>query len=186
MVVSSRNAIGPRACNFCVLIPISAPNPNSPPSVNRVDALTSTAAESTAAVKCRAAAWSWFTGWFNFLGQVAVTAGVDYGAAFFTNAFLALQFGFEATPVHTVEIFAVILLLHGLLNTLGVKLVARLNDISVWWHLIGVTVIVGALAVLPSEHASASFVFTEFVNNTGFTSNFYVAMLGLLLARITR
>ncbi|MEV6208011.1 amino acid permease [Kitasatospora sp. NPDC051914] len=135
--------------------------------------------------RSRAAAWSWFTGWFNFLGQVAVTAGVDYGAAFFTNAFLALQFGFEATPVHTVEIFAVILLLHGLLNTLGVKLVARLNDISVWWHLIGVTVIVGALAVLPSKHASASFVFTEFVNKTGFTSNFYVAMLGLLLAQYT-
>jgi amino acid transporter len=23
------------------------------------------------------AAWSWFTGWFNFLGQVAITAGID-------------------------------------------------------------------------------------------------------------
>jgi amino acid transporter len=32
------------------------------------------------------AAWSWFTGWFNFLGQVAVTAGIDFGAAFFLNA----------------------------------------------------------------------------------------------------
>lgn len=135
--------------------------------------------------RSRGAAWSWFTGWFNFLGQVAVTAGVDYGAAFFTNAFLALQFDFAATPAHTVEIFAVILLLHGLLNTLGVKLVARLNDVSVWWHLVGVTVIVGALAILPSKHASASFVFTEFVNNTGFHSQFYVAMLGLLLAQYT-
>ncbi len=36
------------------------------------------------------AAWSWFTGWFNFLGQVAVTAGIDFGAAFFINAFLDL------------------------------------------------------------------------------------------------
>ncbi|PBC70992.1 amino acid/polyamine/organocation transporter (APC superfamily) [Streptomyces sp. TLI_235] len=135
--------------------------------------------------RSRGAAWSWFTGWFNFLGQVAVTAGVDYGAAFFTNAFLALQFDFAATPAHTVEIFAVILLLHGLLNTRGVKLVARLNDVSVWWHLVGVTVIVGALALLPAKHASASFVFTEFVNNTGFHSQFYVAMLGLLLAQYT-
>src|SRR3954470_4216650 len=40
-------------------MPISAPKPNSPPSVNRVEALTSTAAESTAAVKRRAGAWSW-------------------------------------------------------------------------------------------------------------------------------
>ena len=44
-VVSSRRPIGPRACNFCVEIPISAPKPNSPPSVNRVDALTITATD---------------------------------------------------------------------------------------------------------------------------------------------
>ncbi|MEV0537768.1 amino acid permease [Kitasatospora sp. NPDC050463] len=128
---------------------------------------------------------SWFTGWFNFMGQVAVTAGVDYGAAFFTNAFLDLQFGFAATTGHTVEIFAVILLLHGLLNTRGVKLVALFNTVSVWWHLVGVAVIVGALALLPSHHAPASFVFTEFVNNTGFRNGFYVGMLGLLLAQYT-
>src|SRR6266566_2870064 len=27
------------------------------------------------------AAWSWFTGWFNLLGQVAVTAGIDFAGA---------------------------------------------------------------------------------------------------------
>src|ERR1700693_5417853 len=30
-----------------------------------------------------AAAWSWFTGWVNFLGQGAVTAGSAFCAAFF-------------------------------------------------------------------------------------------------------
>ncbi|HEU5107368.1 MAG TPA: amino acid permease, partial [Micromonosporaceae bacterium] len=119
-------------------------------------------------------AWSWFTGWFNFLGQVAVTAGIDFGAAFFINAFLDLQFGFAATPPNTILIFGIVLVLHGLLNTFGVKLVALLNDVSVWWHIIGVVVIVGALVVLPSEHQSASFVFTHFVNNTGWSSAFYV------------
>ena len=53
-----------------------------------------------------AAAWSWFTGWFNFLGQVAVTAGIDFGAAFFINAFLDLQWNFAATPGHAILIFA--------------------------------------------------------------------------------
>ena len=38
--VSSRRPIGPRACSFWVELPISAPIPNSKPSVNRVDALT--------------------------------------------------------------------------------------------------------------------------------------------------
>ena len=46
-VISGR-PIGPRACSFWVEMPISAPKPNSPPSVKRVEALTSTAAESTA------------------------------------------------------------------------------------------------------------------------------------------
>ncbi|SEG89258.1 amino acid/polyamine/organocation transporter, APC superfamily [Actinacidiphila yanglinensis] len=133
----------------------------------------------------KAPAWSWFTGWFNFLGQVAVTASVDYGAATFTNALLELQFGLSATPAHTVEIFAVILLVHGLLNTQGVRLVALFNNVSVWWHVFGVLVIVGALVLVPDHHTSASFVFGRFVNDTGFHSSFYVAMLGLLLAQYT-
>ncbi|WP_245771601.1 amino acid permease [Actinacidiphila guanduensis] len=135
--------------------------------------------------RTRGPAWSWVTGWCNFMGQVAVTAGIDYGAAFFTNALLDLQFGLSATPGHTVEIFAVLLALHGVLNTFGVRLVAVLNTVSVWWHLAGVLVIVGVLVAVPDHHASASFVFTHFVNNTGFHNSFYVAMLGLLLAQYT-
>ncbi|WP_371484306.1 amino acid permease [Kitasatospora sp. NBC_00315] len=133
----------------------------------------------------RGPAWSWFTGWFNTLGQIAVTAGVDYGAAIFTNALLEMRFGFAATPVHTVTLFGVILLVHGLLNTRGVRLVALFNNVSVWWHLAGVTIIVGVLVLVPAHHASASFVLTGFVNRTGFHSSFYVAMIGLLLAQYT-
>ena len=132
-----------------------------------------------------AAAWSWFTGWFNFLGQVAVTAGIDFGAASFLNAFLDLQVGFPATPAHTIALFGCILLLHGAINTFGVRLVAVLNDVSVWWHLAGVLVIVGALAILPSHHQPAAWVFGAFVDRTGFDSPVYVALLGLLLAQYT-
>ena len=57
VLVSSGSPIGPLACSFCVEMPISAPKPNSPPSVNRVEALTITAAASTRAVNARAAAW---------------------------------------------------------------------------------------------------------------------------------
>jgi amino acid permease (GABA permease) len=135
--------------------------------------------------KKNAAAWSWFTGWFNFLGQVAVTAGIDFGAAFFLNAFLDLQFGFDARPWHTILLFGLILAVHGTLNQFGVRVVARLNDVSVWWHVIGVAVIVGVLAFVPDQHQSASFVFTEFVNNTGWQSSLYVALIGLLLAQYT-
>ena len=132
------------------------------------------------------AAWAWFTGWFNFLGQVAVTAGIDFGAAFFLTAFLNLQFGFAATPVtRHPRCSARSSCCTGCSTPSGCKLVSRLNDISVWWHIVGVLVIVGALAFVPDRHQSASFVFTEFVNNTGWGSALYVALLGLLLAQYT-
>ena len=130
-------------------------------------------------------AWSWFTGWFNFLGQVAVTAGIDFGAAFFINALLNLQF---STPTYhwvTILIFAGVLLLHGMLNQFGVRLVALLNNVSVWWHILGVLVIVSVLAIVPSHHQSAKFVFTSTFNATGWHSIFYVLLLGLLLAQYT-
>src|SRR5437667_7909845 len=64
-----------------------------------------------------AAAWSWFTGWFNFLGQVAVTAGIDFGLAFFINAYLNLAFGVGTDAWIMIAIYAVVLFLHVLLNT---------------------------------------------------------------------
>jgi amino acid permease (GABA permease) len=130
-------------------------------------------------------AWSWFTGWFNLLGQVAVTAGIDFGFAIFFTAFLNLTTGLGATRGHTVIVYAVVLLIHGLLNTLGVRIVAFLSDVSVWWHILGVLIIVIVLAAIPAHHASASFVFTHFVNNTGFHSSLYVVLIGLLMAQYT-
>src|SRR3569833_407067 len=132
-----------------------------------------------------AAVWSWFTGLVYFLGQGAVTAGSDFGAAFFLNALLDLQFGFDARPWHTILLFGLILVLHGLLNSFGVSLVALLNNVSVWWHILGVLIIVAVLAFVPDHHQSASFVFGHFVNNTGWGSTLYVALLGLLLAQYT-
>jgi amino acid permease (GABA permease) len=130
-------------------------------------------------------AWSWFTGWFNFLGQVAVTAGIDFGCAFFINALLNLQFGTPTYHWVTILIFAAVLLVHGVMNQFGVRLVALLNNVSVWWHILGVLIIVSVLAIVPSHHQSASFVFSSTFNDTGWHSIFYVLLLGLLLAQYT-
>lgn len=111
--------------------------------------------------------WGWYTGWLNLLGLLGAIAGIDYGAALFTGALMNLQWGFTPTPGKTMIIFVCILLLHAVLNLFGVRLVSVLNSISVWWHLAGVAVIVTVLAVVPSHHQSPSFVFTEFVNDTG-------------------
>src|SRR5207244_12687440 len=54
-----------------------------------------------------------------------------------------------------------------------------------WWSVIGFLIIVAVLAFLPSKHASAGYVFGHIVNNTGWSSTFYVLLLGLLLAQYT-
>ena len=133
-------------------------------------------------------AWAWFIGWFNFLGEVAVTAAIDFGAAITTAAFLDLTFGMEVTKLKTFLIFLVIIVVHGLLNTFGVNLVRLLSDVSAWWHLVGVAVIVVLLTVLPDHHKPISEVFTETHNATGFTfagAGFYAVLVGLLMAQYT-
>ena len=147
-------------------------------------------------------AWSWFTGWFNFLGQVAVTAGIDFGAAFFINFLLNLWFNFSyTTHWHTILIYAIVLFVHGLMNQFGIRLVALLNDISVWWHIVGVLIIVGAVtfglnagahavsstgAHYVVQHAPAKFVFTGLVNLSGFHIGWwYIIPVGLLMAQYT-
>src|SRR6266567_2358568 len=133
-----------------------------------------------------AAAWSWFTGWFNFLGQVAVTAGIDFGAAFFINALLNLVWGVSTAHWVTILIFAIVLFVHGLLNQFGIRLVALLNDISVWWHITGVLIIVAVLAFAPSHHLPAKTVFTGLNNGTGLGLGWwYIVPVGLLLAQYT-
>jgi amino acid transporter len=136
------------------------------------------------------ARWSWFTGWFNLLGQVAVTAGIDFGLAFFINAFLNIAWGVPTDPPVTIAIYAVVLFLHGLLNTFGIRLVALLNDVSVWWHIVGVAVIFIAMFFLAPAHTLDQ-VFTTFVNNTSKEEGvnplpmLYVALIGLLNAQYT-
>jgi amino acid transporter len=144
------------------------------------------------------ARWSWFVGWFNLVGQVAVTAGIDFGLALFTQAFLGYLFGYPSDPPALILIYGVVLAIHALLNTFGIRLVAKLNDLSVWWHLVGVAAIV-IVTVLINQHSRTDIgtVFTTFVDRTGSTADagwpgpmlggiaLYVMLIGLLNAQYT-
>src|SRR6201991_5237825 len=79
-------------------------------------------------------AWGWFTGWFNLIRQIAVTAAIDYGGAGFTTVLLNLVFPDAiGTDIYAVFItFTVIIALHLGLNLLGVGLQALLNTVSAY------------------------------------------------------
>jgi amino acid transporter len=141
--------------------------------------------------------WGWFTGWFNLIGLIAVVASVDYAAASFLSALLGLYnvnfiFNFASTNVHygahvVFAVFAVILIIHGLINIFSGHLVSLFNGVSVWWHVIGVAVIVVLLVAVPSHHASLSYVFTGRAYGAFSHSMywFYVLPLGFLLTMYT-
>ena len=138
--------------------------------------------------------WSWFTGWFNLLGQVAVTAGISFGCAFSISAFMSIltESSTWLEPYATILILAVVLALQGLLNTFSVRLVALLNDVSVYWHLIGVAIIFVLLFWAPSSgsHQTVGFLFGSegwdaFAGLSGFTIPLYIFLIGLLNAQYT-
>jgi amino acid transporter len=141
------------------------------------------------ASKMGGASWGWFTGWFNLIGQIAITAGIDYGAAVFTDALLQLLWPnhFTGTAHEVIYVYAVILGLHALMNIFSVRLVALLNDISVWWHCLGVLIIVAFLIFKPDHHQSFGTVFSKTINNSGFSHSWlwFVLLLGLLQAQYT-
>jgi amino acid transporter len=130
------------------------------------------------AAKLGGAGWSWFTGWFNIVGLVGIVAGVGYGAAFFLQALLSL-YGLDVLGINfattspseilheTFLLFLIILVFYTVVNIFADRLLALFNNISVSWHVLGVLVIIGLIAFVPSHHASLGFVFGHRLNNTG-------------------
>src|SRR5690242_16259490 len=113
------------------------------------------------ASKLGGAGWGWFTGWFNLIGLVAVTASVDSGCSPFLHTTLGLYIvdwfnGTSAsatTFLHgTFFLFMVVLALHSIVKIAGSHVVARINGISVWWHVAGVFAILVVLFFLPAHH----------------------------------
>jgi hypothetical protein len=62
---------------------------------------------------------SWITGWFNLLGQVAVTTGITFGCAGLIATLATVKGGFEPTAGKTLGIYAALLFSHGVVNTFG-------------------------------------------------------------------
>jgi amino acid transporter len=147
--------------------------------------------------------WGWATGWFNLIGQVAVTAAIGYGLATFATVLFDYWFSYTArmddwfgasANMSIFILYAAFLLAACLINVLNIRITSGLNMISAWWHMIGVAIIVGVLIVVPDQHQSLSYVFTETVNASGYGNGvvgfthptfWFVFGLGLLLSQYT-
>ena len=117
--------------------------------------------------------WGWWTAWFNLAGQIAIVAGIDFAAAAFVNTAIVtpilsnfnvaftnstVLLGPAATPWFNGQLLTMagLLAIQLVLNVAGVRLLAKLNDASVWWHIGTVAVIVFSLFLISSGKAHST------------------------------
>jgi amino acid transporter len=128
------------------------------------------------------------TGFYNLLGQAAVTAGITFGCSGLI-ATLASLHGFEVTAAREVGISAALLVFGGLVNTFGIRFLAILNRCSIALHSVGVFSIAVALLAKAPTHRTAKEVFATFNDASGWSeraSPAYVALTGILVAQYTQ
>jgi amino acid transporter len=101
--------------------------------------------------------WGWWTAWLNLIGQFAIVAGINYAAAAFLNGTIITPIlanaGIDFSNTTTFAggllngqliTMGSLMLIELVMNIAGINLVALLNQVSVWWHI----VIVAAVVVL--------------------------------------
>jgi amino acid transporter len=115
--------------------------------------------------------WAWITAWLNMIGQITITAGINVAASIYIIGAVTRILNVPADATIPVfgsptnwyfQLFVMVLIMipQVLINVLGIRLTARLNDFSVWWHIIGVAVIFALLVFMGQHHNTLNFMFS--------------------------
>ncbi|CAM8953419.1 unnamed protein product [Rhodiola kirilowii] len=136
---------------------------------------------------------SWMTGWFNVVGQWAITCSADFSLAELIQVIILLATGgkngggYEASKYVVICLHGGILFLHALINSLPISYVSLFGQASAAWNIIGVFLLMVLIPLVSTERASPSFVFTHFNtdNGKGINNKFYIFVLGLLMSQYT-
>ncbi len=116
--------------------------------------------------------WAWTTAWLNMIGQITITAGINVAAAIYIVGAVTRIFGLpadQAVPLFGtmtnwyfyVFVMVLIMIPQIYINITGIKLTAKLNDFSVYWHIGGVAIIAVLLTVFGTHHNSLDFLFSR-------------------------
>lgn len=101
--------------------------------------------------------WGWWVAWLNLGGQISIVAGINYSAAFYLGATLLNPlFGFDPNGetlglLNAIWLTGVLMIIEVIFNVAGTRIVAIMNDISVWWHIGFVIAIAISLFALGSQ-----------------------------------
>ena len=114
--------------------------------------------------------WGWATAWFNLAGLITAVSAINVGAWTFALGSIGPLLGFEATPSATSQAIAVGLITasQATLNHLGIRLTARLTDLSGYLILaVSLALTVAMLAFAPDLDPARLITFTNFSGSAG-------------------
>jgi len=116
--------------------------------------------------------WAWATAWLNMIGQITITAGINVAAAIYivgavtrvlnlpADAALPV-FGSATNWYFYLFVMVLIMIPQIIINIYGIRVTAKLNDFSVYWHIAGVAIICALLIFVGKYHNSLGFLFSD-------------------------
>ncbi|KAI9288839.1 amino acid/polyamine transporter I [Umbelopsis sp. AD052] len=130
----------------------------------------------------------WLTGWANWMGLAFAITSVDLGLAQFIGSVINIWQPEVDTSVYMeYGIFVGILIIHGIITSVAVRWNGIMNQLSFWFNMLGILLIVIVGLALTPNKPSGSWVFTSesFANNSGFSSDGYAFLLVILQSQYT-
>ncbi|RBR12048.1 hypothetical protein FVER53590_04393 [Fusarium verticillioides] len=163
-------------CSICIassLGEIASIYPTAGGQYHWVAALSPTSIRSTAA---------WVTGWVSIGGQVVLTSSAAFAAGLQMQALIIVNNETYVPERWRGMLFYWAVLFYALvLNIWGDRLLPHINTVSGAIHVIGFVTIVVVLGVMAPKN-TASFVFTEVTNSSGWADDGVSWLVGLLSA----
>ncbi|KAF9913021.1 hypothetical protein EC991_005889 [Linnemannia zychae] len=124
---------------------------------------------------------SWLVGWLHFAAFVTGSSSCAFSFALFTSAAIQIATGYAPQRWITVLIHIFVSIIFGAINAYNINI----DMISVVWHVMGPLIVLLTIATANKNPPSATWVFTHFENKTGWSSSFYVTLLGLTQGAFT-
>lgn len=104
----------------------------------------------------------WFCGWLSLIGWIGCTAGIDYGLGQFLAAFLNIS---KEDSISILMLVGVIVFVHSILSSYGVKLVRWFCDSSAIIHFVGVIIISSLLLTFGRQNTFSQISFESFYHS---------------------
>ncbi|RUP50973.1 amino acid/polyamine transporter I [Jimgerdemannia flammicorona] len=130
---------------------------------------------------------AFFTGWIYAIGNVIGAGAVDLSVSLVITSMISIATNnsYIPGPLTTVAICWLVLFSHGVVNVLGARVISGLNQLNVWWTSVGLLVVTSTLLIATPKLNGPEFVFWHYENHSGWNSETYVVLLGLLQGAYT-